>query len=140
LKQFLKIFLPPFIGFSLYFLGVRYSPEYFNLTIGEIGAGTLAGFMAYYKFTLPVLFVIAILTQGLIIIPIWNSVIKKRTAAKLATFIILGLVCILFAGSISYLIWDQTTGIHFFIRTFLFMTAVQLVYWTINIGMLIIIE
>jgi hypothetical protein len=119
---------------------VRYSPEYFNLTIGEIGTGTLAGFMAYYKYTLPVLFLIAILTQGLIIIPIWNNIITKRSVAKLAVVIILGLVCVTFAGGISYLIWDQTTGIHFFIRTFLFMTAVQFVYWVINIGMLIIIE
>jgi len=38
------------------------------------------------------------------------------------------------------LIWDQSTGVHFFTRTFLFMTAVQLVYWLINIGVLIIIE
>jgi len=140
MKKLFKIVLPPFIGFSLYFLGVRYSPEYFNLTIGEIGTGTLAGFMAYYKYTLPLLFVIAILTQVLIIIPIWNSVIMRHTAARLTALIVLVFVCIIFAGGISYLIWDKTTGAHFLIRTFLFMTAVQLVYWLINIGMLIIIE
>jgi hypothetical protein len=119
---------------------VRYSPQYFNLTIGEIGTGSLEGFMAYYKFTLPLLFVVAVLTQVLIIIPIWNGVITKRSFAKLSAAITLLVVCALFAAGLSYLIWDQTTGLHFFIRTAIFMTAVQLVYWVINIGVLIIIE
>jgi hypothetical protein len=140
MKKLAKIILPPLIGFALYFLGVRYSPQYFNLTIGEIGTGSLEGFMAYYKFTLPLLFVVAVLTQVLIIIPIWNGVITKRSFAKLSAAITLLLVCALFAAGLSYLIWDQTTGLHFFIRTAIFMTAVQLVYWVINIGVLIIIE
>jgi hypothetical protein len=140
MKKLAKIILPPLIGFALYFLGVRYSPQYFNLTIGEIGTGSLEGFMAYYKFTLPLLFVVAVLTQVLIIIPIWNGVITKRSFAKLSAAITLLVVCALFAAGLSYLIWDQTTGLHFFIRTAIFMTAVQLVYWVINIGVLIIIE
>jgi hypothetical protein len=140
MKKFFKILLPPLIGFSLYFIGIRYSPYYFNLTIGQIGTGTLAGFMAFYKYSLPLLFVVAVLTQALIIIPIWNHVLNKPRGHIKRALLLLILVCLLFAGGISYLIWDQTTGTHRLIVTIVFMTAIQLVYWAINVLTLIIIE
>jgi hypothetical protein len=140
MKKLLKVILPPFIGFSLYFIGVRYSPDYFDLTIGQIGTGTLAGFMAFYKYTLPLLFFIAILTQLLIVMPAWNRVVHRSAWAKFWWLISLLLVCLLFAGGISYAIWDKTTGPDHLIKTFLFMTVVQLVYWSINLLVLSIIE
>ena len=140
MKKFLKVVAPPFVGFSLYFVGVRYSPNYFDLTIGQIGTGTLAGFMAFYKYTLPLLFLIAVLTQLLIVMPAWNKLVDKSTRAKFWSAFSLMLVCLVFAGGISYLIWDKATGTEPLIKTFLFMTAVQLVYWTINLFVLSIIE
>ena len=140
MKKLLKVILPPFIGFSLYFIGVRYSPDYFDLTIGQIGTGTLAGFMAFYKYTLPLLFLIAVLTQLLIVMPAWNNLVSKSARAKFWSAFSLVLVCLVFAGGISYLIWDKTTGADKLVKTFLFMNAVQLVYWTINLFVLSIIE
>jgi hypothetical protein len=140
MKKLLKVILPPFIGFSLYFIGVRYSPDYFDLTIGQIGTGTLAGFMAFYKYALPLLFFIAILTQLLIVMPAWNRVVHRPGWAKFWWLVSLVLVCLLFAGGISYLIWDKTTGTDHLIKTFLFMTAVQLGYWGINLIVLGVIE
>lgn len=140
MKRFLKVVAPPFVGFSLYFIGVRYSPGYFDLTIGQIGSGTLAGFMAFYKYTLPLLFLIAILTQLLFIMPAWNRVIKRPFRARIWALISLILVCMIFAAGISYLIWDQSTGREHLVKTFLFMTVVQLVYWSINLFILSVIE
>jgi hypothetical protein len=140
MKKLLKVILPPFIGFSLYFIGIRYSPDYFDLTIGQIGAGTLAGFMAFYKYALPLLFFIAILTQLLIVMPAWNRVVHRSAGAKIWSVFFLILVCLLFAGGISYLIWDHTTGTGHLVKTFAFMTAVQLIYWAINLCVLSVIE
>ncbi|WP_259070622.1 hypothetical protein HDF24_17260 [Mucilaginibacter sp. X4EP1] len=140
MKKLLKILLPPFAGFSLYFLGVRYNPEYFDLNIGDIGSGGLAGFMAYYKFTLPLLFTVAVLTQLLIVIPIWNGVLNRSATRKWVAFISLILTCVLFAGGISYLIWDEPTGRHHLVVVFLFMLAVQLVYWFIDLFVLFLLE
>jgi len=140
MKKLLKILLPPFAGFSLYFIGVRYNPEYFDLNIGDIGAGGLAGFMAYYKFTLPLLFTIAVLTQLLIVIPVWNGALNRSAARKWGALISLIFICVLFAGGISYLIWDESTGRHHLIVVFLFMLAVQLVYWFIDLFVLFLLE
>jgi len=140
MKKLLKILLPPFAGFSLYFIGVRYNPEYFDLNIGDIGAGGLAGFMAYYKFTLPLLFTIAVLTQLLVVIPVWRGVINRSAVRRWVAFISLILICVLFAGGISYLIWDESTGKHHLIVVFLFMLAVQLVYWFIDLFVLFLLE
>ena len=140
MKKLLKVILPPFVGFSLYFIGIRYSPDYFDLNIGEIGTGTLTGFMAFYKLALPLLFVIALLTQLLIVIPIWNKVIIKTTSGMIWSFSLIILVCLLLAASISYLIWDKTTGTGTLIKTFMFMIIVQMVYWVINFITLTIIE
>jgi len=140
MKKLLKVILPPFIGFSLYFIGVRYSPDYFDLTIGQIGTGTLAGFMAFYKYALPLLFFIAILTQLLIVIPAWNSLVHRSGRAKIWSVFFLVLVCLLFAAGISYLIWDHADGTDRVVKTFLFMSAVQLVYWLINLFVLSVIE
>jgi len=140
MKKLLKVILPPFIGFSLYFIGVRYSPNYFDLTIGQIGTGTLAGFMAFYKYALPLLFFIAILTQLLIVMPAWNKLVHKSARARIWSLIFLVIVCLVFAGGMSYLIWDRSTGTDRLVKTFLFMTAVQLGYWLINLFTLSVIE
>jgi hypothetical protein len=140
MKKLLKVLLPPFIGFFLYFIAIRYSSHYFDLTIGQIGTGTLMGFMAYYRYALPLLFVVAVLTQLLIVIPIWNSVLLKSAAGRFWAIFSFVFVCFMMAAALSYPIWDKATGIHHLLMVFLFMSAVQLFYWTINLITLIIIE
>jgi hypothetical protein len=136
MKKLLKVVLPPFIGFSLYFIGVRYSPDYFDLTIGQIGSGTVAGFMAFYKYALPLLFFVAILTQLLIVMPVWNKMVRSGTSTRIWTSVTFIIICLLFAGAISYLIWDRTTGVNHLIKTFVFFSAIQLIYWAINLFVL----
>ncbi|HVS93005.1 MAG TPA: hypothetical protein VHB54_18980 [Mucilaginibacter sp.] len=140
MKKLLKVLLPPFIGFLAYFLAIRYSSFYFSLRIDEIGEGTVQGFMAYYRYALPLLFVVAVLTQAIIVVPIWQKVIHKTARAKVLSFFILFFICLVFAAGISYLIWDHQTGPGHLIKTCLFLLAVQLGYWVINILVLLLFK
>ena len=98
-----------------------------------MGEGTITAFIAYYRFFLPLLFTVAVLTQLLIIVPIWDRVFLRSNAGKFFSLLILCLVCALFAAGISYVIWDPSSGAHHLISVCLFMTAVQLIYWGVNL-------
>jgi hypothetical protein len=140
MKKLLKILLPPFVGFAFYFIGIRYSSHYFDLQIGQIGTGTLLGFMAFYKYALPLLFVVAVLTQLLIVTPIWDKLLNKPGSARFWAIFCFVLVCLIMAAALSYPIWDETSGTYHLLKVFLFMAAVQLFYWAINLITLVIIE
>jgi len=101
-----------------------------------MGVGNLVSFMAYYRFLLPLLFADAVLTQLLIVIPLWNNVLNKSRIFKTNVFVDVAFICLMFAFGISYAIWDAGSGVIHFFKTFIFMTAVQLVYWTINLFVL----
>jgi hypothetical protein len=136
MRKLLKVILPPLVGFAAYFIAIRYSSVYFTLRIDEMGEGTITAFMAYFRFFLPLLFTVAILTQLLIVVPVWDKVFLKSNAGKLISLLILWLICVLFATGISYTIWDKQTGIKHLVQECFFMTAVQLVYWTVNLFVL----
>src|SRR5450755_4257866 len=101
MKKLLRIVLPPFTGFAIYFVMVRYSSFYFSLRIDEMGEGNLLAFMAFYRYLLPLLFTVAVLTQLLIVIPIWRNVIAKSARAKIIDSIRLVFICLVFAAGIS---------------------------------------
>jgi hypothetical protein len=131
--KFFKVILPPLTGFALYFLAVRYSGIYFTLQIGDMGEGTLQAFMAYYRYFLPLLFVVGVLTQLLIVLPIWEKARRyQKTGSKIADLVSLLFICLLFAGGLSYLISDPQHNFHHFVSIALFMTAVQVGYWLVN--------
>jgi len=136
MKKLLKVFLPPFAGFLMYFLMVRYSSYYFDLRIDQMGRGDLLSFMAFYRYMLPLLFTVAVLTQLLVVNPIWRSVIDRPTKTKVIYTISLLFVCLVFAAGISYCIWDKQDGIHHLLMQFVFMSAVQSFYWVINLSIL----
>jgi hypothetical protein len=136
MRPLLKVFLPPFIGFGAYFLAVRYSSVYFSLRIDKLGEGTVESFMAYFKYFMPLLFVVAVLTQYLIVVPVWDRIFLKSNTGKFISSVILCLICLLFAAFISYCIWDRQSGREHVIKVCIFMTGVQLVYWTVNLFVL----
>lgn len=136
MRNLLKVLLPPFIGFAAYFVAVRYSSVYFTLRIDKLGEGTIESFMAYFKYFMPLLLVVAILTQYLIVVPVWGRVFLRSNVGKFITLLILCLICLLFAAFISYCIWDRQSGREHVIKVCAFMTAVQLVYWTVNLFVL----
>jgi hypothetical protein len=140
MKKLLKITLPPFIAFFIFFLGIRYSSVYFELNIDDMGLGNLKSFMAFYRYTLPLLFLVAILTQLLAIVPAWRGMGKKTVADRINIIVDLCFICLLFALGVSYAIWDPERGIHNLIKLIGFMSAVQLVYWFINLLVLYSLE
>ena len=140
MKKLLKVTLPPFIGFFIFFIVIRYSSLYFTLRIDQMGDGTLLSFMSFYRYTLPLLFAVAFLTQLLIVVPIWRSVTSKTAAHIVNAFADLIFVCLIFSAGISYAIWDSASGVPHLLKLIEFMTAVQLVYWIINFVILFILE
>jgi hypothetical protein len=139
MKKFLKVVIPPFIGFSLYFIAVRYSPYYFTLKPDEMGDGNLQSFMSYYRYCVPLLVIVGVLTQLLIAVPVWDNVSKRSALAKWVAFFILCFICLVFAAAIAYAMWDKVSRNHL-LNLCLFMTGVQIVYWLINIVLLYLID
>lgn len=136
MRKLLKVLLPPFIGFAAYFVAIRYSSVYFTLRIDELGEGTIESFMAYYRYFMPLLFTVAVLTQFLIVVPVWDRVFLKSNTGKLISSLILCMICLLLAAGISYCIWDRQSSVFHVIKVCAFMTAVQLVYWMVNLFVL----
>jgi hypothetical protein len=133
MRKLLKVLLPPLIGFAAYFIAIRYSSVYFTLRIDEMGEGTITAFMAYYRYFMPLLFTVAVLTQLLIVVPVWDRVFLRSNLGKFISLLVLCFICVLFAAGISYAIWDSRSGRRHVIKVCLFMTAVQLVYWGVNL-------
>jgi hypothetical protein len=140
MRGLLKVFLPPFIGFGAYFLAVRYSSVYFALQIDKLGEGTVESFMAYFKYFMPLLFVVAVITQHLIVVPIWDRIFLKSNRGKLISLLVLCLICLIFAAFISYCIWDRQSGRWHLGKVCAFMTGVQLVYWAVNLVVLYFLD
>ena len=92
--------------------------------------------MAYFRYFMPLLLVVAVLTQLLIVVPVWDRVFLRSKTGKFVSLLMLYLVCLLFAAGISYIIWDKQSGVKHLLQECFFMTAVQLVYWTVNLFIL----
>jgi hypothetical protein len=133
MRKLLKVLLPPLVGFAAYYIVITFSSSYFALSINEMGEETITVFMAYYRFFLPLLFTIAVLTQLLIVVPVWDRVLLRSVAGKFFSLLILCLICVAFAAGISYIIWDPASGADHLTSVCSFMTAVQLIYWGVNL-------
>jgi hypothetical protein len=140
MRKLLKVVLPPLAGFFILFAAVRYSGHYFTLKPDEMGAGDLISFMSYYRYALPLLFLDALLTQLLIAVPVWNSVIDKSTTSKVIALIGLIVICTLFSFGISYIIWNKLDGVQRLLELIGLMTGIQLFYWLINVLVLILLN
>ena len=140
MKKLLKVLLPPSVGFAIYFLIIRYSSFYFSLRPDEMGAGNLFSFMAFYRYLLPLLFTVAVLTQLLIAVPMWNNAKERSTAGKIWTAAFVLIIFLIFAGGIGYIIWDKDTGVHHLLVLCSFLAAVQLVYWIVNLLILKLLD
>lgn len=130
--RFLKVILPPLIAFLVFAVIIKYNPLHHSFEgLSDIGDGSASGLITYYKIFAPFQFVIAVLTQYLIILPLWDKILRKGRAA-ISIFIVMTIVCVLAAFGIAYMIWDRAVGTEHLIHITLFMTGVQLFYWAIN--------
>jgi len=130
--RFLKIILPPLVAFAIFAILISYNPLDFSISgLGDIGDGSRSGLIAYFKIFAPLQFIIAILTQHLIILPLWDRILRRHQIA-FTVFTCISIVCLLAASTIGYIIWDRAAGTERLIKIVIFMTGVQIIYWAIN--------
>ena len=136
MKKLLKIILPPIAGFAVFFGLMKLNAAWHVFNTAAVNGGLIDSLVVGYRYLFPLLFTVAVLTQALIIVPLWNGVVDKPRRNKINAFVISVFVCLLFAAGIGYTIWDTATGtIHLF-KAIGFMLMVQLFYWAINLSVL----
>lgn len=140
MRRFLAVWLPPLAGFGLYYLAMRLDPQYGGLRMDEIGEGTLNGLIAYYRFFMPLLFLVGLLTQYLLILPAWDRVQRSRSNGRMLAALVLVVICVLLAAALAYAVWDPDSPRSALTRLWAEMTAVQLLYWAINVAVLCILK
>jgi hypothetical protein len=138
--KLLKVLLPVLIDFGVFWTVVYFNMPNHPMRIGEIGNGNLYSLMAYFSLFWGLLLVDGVLTQYLIIIPLWNRGINKGLSARLIIFSCIALVCILFAGGLSYIIWLPEDGYDPLLRFWWYMLEIQVVYWIINFTILFLLD
>jgi hypothetical protein len=128
------------IAFLVFATLVKYGPLAKHIGgLAEIGNETLFGLMDYFKIFTPLLFLTALLTQLLIVMPLWRGILNKPHRLW-ATIIGVCLFTIALSAGVSYVIWDNATGTHHLFIIFLFISGVQVFYWLINFGVLFLID
>jgi hypothetical protein len=130
--RFLKVIIPPLVAFLMFVVLINYNPLSLSLNgLSEIGDGSASGLMNYFKIFAPFQFLTAVLTQYLIILPLWDKILLVHKSA-FGIFLGVILICLVLAIGISYIICDRATGTNQLINTIFFMTGVQTLYWAIN--------
>jgi hypothetical protein len=140
MKYLVKIILPPLFAFFSFALFVKYTPSFHEVKgLEDLGEYTTQGLIAYYKIFAPGQIVIALLTQWLIVMPLWKKILAKHHAA-IPVFLCILLVCIIAAFGLAYIIWDPATSKSRFFKIGLFMTGVQVFYWVLNFLLLYLLD
>lgn len=138
--RFLKFILPPLVAFGVFAFIIKYNPLDYSLAgFSNIGDGSAYGLITYYKVFAPFQFIIALLTQYLIALPLWKRILTHPRSA-IGVFIGIILICFVLALAISYMIWDPQTGTRHLAHTTLFMAGVQVFYWLINFAVLFLLD
>ena len=139
--RFLRIILPPVFAFWIFAVIIKYNPlfHYSFTGLSDIGDGSASGLITYYKIFAPFQIIIALLTQYLIILPLWDKILIRHKAS-IGIFIGILLVCIIAAGGLAYTIWDKAVGVGHLIHIGLFMTGVQLFYWLMNFLVMFVLD
>jgi hypothetical protein len=132
----MKTFLPPFAGFVVFAVIVLPQSIIFPIHLGDMGQGNLHAFIACFYYCWPLYFITALLTQYVIVLPIWEVAHSWSMVGKDATVTAVCLICALFAGIIAYTIWDKQSGYYHLAGMAVLMLLIQLAYWIINFFML----
>jgi len=135
-----KIFFPPFVAFVVFGFIVVLNSFFYPMQISDMGKGNLHAFMACFYYCWPLYFITALLTQGVIVTSVWDTVSEWSTWKKDIAVIILCFICFIFAFSIAYVIWDRQTGYLNLVGLTFIMLMVQLAYWIINSFIMILFK
>ncbi|MEO3406094.1 hypothetical protein AAFN85_19435 [Mucilaginibacter sp. CAU 1740] len=138
--KLLKVLLPVLVDFGIFGLVVYYNMPDHPMRIGEIGNGNLYSLMAYFHLFWGLLLADGILTQYLIITPLWNKARQKGPMFRFVVGVCIALVCVSFAGALSYIIWLPEEGYDPLLSFWWYMTEIQAIYWLINFAVLYLID
>ncbi|MBW4889773.1 hypothetical protein KXQ82_08600 [Mucilaginibacter sp. HMF5004] len=133
--KLLKILLPSFIPMLVFSLIAK---QYRDVDGGD--GNLLHSLIFYYRHMMPVLFIIAVIMQYLIIVPLWNKALAGDWVRKVILFSLLILFCIVIAAGISYAIWDEATGAVGLQNSIFTITIIQLAFWLIDITVLTLLS
>jgi hypothetical protein len=142
MKNLLKVILPPLIGFSILFVAGKFHLVYHPSGDNDTGRATIISLISFfcYIYIFLLLLVIAFFSQLLVIVPAWNGAVHKPGVVIINAIVDLFFICLLFALGVSYAIWDPLEGIHRLVKILIFTSGIQLIYWLINLFVLLIIE
>jgi hypothetical protein len=135
----MRTFLPlliAFMGFAVFVIVSAYTRA---MQVGDMGEGNVHAFMACFYYCWPLYFICAILTQWIIIVPVWEAFVLRSAIGALLTFVIVGIVCTLAAAGVAYFIWDDQSGYDSLIGLTTIMLMIQLAYWAVNFFILYLV-
>ncbi|MBK0379532.1 hypothetical protein [Mucilaginibacter segetis] len=139
MKYLLKVIIP-LVPFWVFAVLIKFTPFFHYVNAGDtIGEDSVYGLIAYYKVFAPLLMLIAVITQYLMVMPLWN-IIRRKPKSTAGIFISMFFISLLLAFGLAYIIWDPVTGYFHFASIGLFMAGVQVFYWTINFLVLYLLD
>jgi len=136
----MKVFFPPLVAFVVFGIIVLLQSMFFPISVGDMSKGNLHAFMACFYYFWPLYFIIALLTQGLIVVPVWKFVESRSAITKDAAVIIVCFIYAAIAVGVAYLIWDKPTGHLHFAWLAVMMLMIQLIYWIVNFFVMLLLE
>ena len=140
MRKLLKVLLPVLIDFGIFGVVVKYNMPDHPMKLIEIGNGDLYSLMAYFHLFWLLLLAVGILTQYLIIVPLWDNKAVKSVKARVIIGICIAVICVAFAGAISYIIWDPTEGQEPLLSFWWYLSEIQLVYWVVTFIILYLMD
>lgn len=140
MRKLLKVLLPVLIDFGIFWAVVAYNTPIHPMKLIEIGNGNLYSLMAYFHLFWALLLAVGILTQYLIIVPLWDNKAVKSLKARIIIGLCIAFVCVAFAGGLSYIIWDQSEGTGPFYSFWWYLSEIQLFYWVFTFVILFLID
>jgi cation transport ATPase len=134
--KLLKILLPSFVPFVVF----SFIAKHYAYMDGGTGTTVIDSLVYYYRHVWPLLFVVALIIQYLIIVPLWHRALKGDLTRKLTLLATLIIVCTGIAWGISYVIWDEPTGNAWLQNSIFIITMLQLGFWFINLLVLTLVS
>jgi hypothetical protein len=128
----MRTLLPPLIAFMGFAVFVIVSAYANAMQLGDMGEGSVHAFMACFYYCWPLYFICAILTQWIVIVPVWEAYVLHSANGALVTFVLVAVACIAAALGVANIINNDQEGYNNLIDLATIMLFIQLAYWGVN--------
>jgi len=89
---------------------------------------TLYDMKIFFSHTMPLLYVVAFILQGLVIIPLWNKIAANR-ALKIIVAVDVFSITLTSSFGLAYIVWDSSTGLTSIFASAIVLLFIQGLYW-----------